>query len=210
MNRYFLKLNPSKTQVIVFHPDSKESEFVFSQLILSDGSHVQISNQVYNLGVLLDSKMSFSPHIIASIAQGYALIRNVAGIRKYISREHLKTLVNSIIIAKFDHCNSLYAGISSYEAGRLRKFQNACSRLIYNKKRGEHMSGILQELHWLPCEARTYFKILCYVFKCLHDLAPSYLSELLQIKQQQELTLCAPRTLTSYGDRAFSSIGPRL
>ena len=210
MNRYFLKLNPSKTQVIVFHPDSKDSEFVFSQLILSDGSHVQISNQVYNLGVLLDSKMSFSPHISASIAQGYALIRNVAGIRKYISREHLKTLVNSIIIAKFDNCNSLYAGISSYEAGRLRKFQNACARLIYNKRKGDHVSGILQELHWLPCEARTYFKILCYVFKCLHDLAPSYLSKLLLIKQQQDLTLSVPRTLTSYGDRAFSSIGPRL
>ena len=60
--------------------------------------------------------MSFSPHISASISQGYGLIRNITGIRKYISREHLKTLVNSIIIAKFDNCNSLYVGISAFEA----------------------------------------------------------------------------------------------
>ena len=210
MNRFFLKLNPSKTQVIVFHPDSKHSDIAFGQIILSDGSRVQISNQVYNLGVTLDSTLSFSPHISASISHGYGLIRNITGIRKYISREHLKTLVNSIIIAKFDNCNSLYAGISAYEAGRLRKFQNACARLIYNRKKRDHVSDLLHELHWLPCEARSYFKIVCYVYKCLHNLAPSYLSELLVVKQSHDLTLCVPRTLTSYGDRAFSCIGPRL
>ena len=210
MNRYFLKLNPSKTQVIIFHPDSKHSDISFGQLILSNGSRVQISNQVYNLGVTLDSNMSFSPHISASISQGYGLIRNITGIRKYISREHLKTLVNSIIIAKFDNCNSLYVGISAYEAGRLRKFQNACARLIYGRNKREHVSDILRELHWLPCEARTYFKIVSYVFKCLHNLAPIYLSELIVIKQLQDFTLYVPRTLTSYGDRAFSCIGPRL
>ena len=120
-----------------------------------------MSDQVYNLGVIMDSTMSFSPHISASISQGYGLIRNIAGIRKYISREHLKTLVNSIIVAKFDNCNALLPGISAYEAGRLRKFQNACARLIYNKKRHDHVSGLLKELHWLPCETRTHFKIVC-------------------------------------------------
>ena len=154
--------------------------------------------------------MSFSPHISSSISQGYGLIRNIAGIRKYISRDHLKTLVNSIIVAKFDNCNSLYSGISSFEAGRLRKFQNACARLIYNKKKRDHVSGIMQELHWLPCEARIFFKIVCYVFKCIHGLAPSYLSELLVVKHHQDLSLCVPRTLTSYGDRAFYCVGPKL
>ena len=179
-------------------------------MILCDGSYVQISDQVYNLGVTLDSNLSFSPHISATISQGYNLIRNIAGIRKYISREHVKTLVNSIIIAKLDNCNSLYMGISAYEAGRLRKFQNSCARLIYNKKKRDHVSGILKELHWLPCEARTYFKVLCYVYKCLHNKAPSYLSELLVIKSFEDLIFHIPRTLTSYGDRAFSTAGPRL
>ena len=67
-----------------------------------------------------------------------------------------------------------------------------------------------QELHRLPSEARTYFKILCYVFKCIHGLAPLYLSELLIIKQHQDLTLQIPRTFSTYGDRAFYSAGPKL
>ena len=210
MSKYFLKLNPAKTQVIVFHPDSAYSEIAFHQLILSNGSHVRITNQVYNLGVTLDSNMSFAPHISSTLSQGYSLIRNIAGIRKYISREHLKTLVNSIIIAKLDNCNSLFIGISAYEAGRLRKFQNSCARLIYGMKSRDHVSGILQELHWLPCEARTYFKILCYVFKCYHNLAPAYLSDLLTVKEPHDRTWCIPRTLTKYGDRSFACSGPRL
>ena len=72
------------------------------------------------------------------------------------------------------------------------------------------MSDFLKELHSLPREARTYFKIICYVFKCLHNKAPSYLSDLLVIKSYEDLTLNIPRTLTSYGDRAFSAAGPRL
>ena len=210
MNEYFLKLNPSKTQVIVFHPDSKHCNVVFSQLILSNGSHIQFTDQVYNLGVTLDSKMSFSPHITSTISQGYQIIRNIAGIRKFISRDHLKTLVNSLIIAKLDNCNSLRFGISAFDSGRLRKFQNSCARLIYKKGKSDHVSAILYELHWLPCEARTCFKILCYVYKCLHGIAPSYLSELLIVKHSQDLTLNIPRTLTSYGDRSFACAGPRL
>ena len=210
MNKYFLKLNPSKTQVIVFHPESKLCKVVFNQLILSDGSHVQLSNQVYNRGVTLDSKMSFSPHITSTISQGYRLIRNIAGIRKYISKEHLKMLVNALIIAKLDNCNSLHFGISALDSTRLRRFQNSCARLIYGKKKRDHVSGILHELHWLPCEARSVFKILCFVFKCFHGLAPSYLSDLLKTVRVEDLTLHIPRTSTNYGDRAFSSAGPRL
>ena len=210
MKRYFLRLNTSKTQVIVFHPDSKLCKVVFSQLILSDGSHIQLSDSVYNLGVTLDAQMSFSPHVSSIISQGYRLIRNISGIRKFVSRDHLKTLVNSIIIAKFDNCNSLLFGISAFDTGRLRRLQNSCARLIYNVRKRDHVSYILQELHWLPCEARICFKILCYVFKCIHDLAPIYLSELLVSRQSHDLSLQIPKTLSNYGDRSFSCAAPRL
>ena len=42
----------------------------------------------------------------------------------------------------------------------------------------EHISPVLQELHWLPVEQRIIFKILLMTFKCLNGIAPSYLSDL--------------------------------
>ena len=77
-------------------------------------------------------------------------------------------------------------------------------------KSRDHAAGILQELYWLPCEARTYFKILCYFFKCLHSLAPTYPSDLLTVKEPHERTWCIPKTLPKYGDKSFACSEPRL
>ena len=210
MNKHFLKLNPSKSQVIVFSPAAVSNQIVFEQLLLSDGSVIELSDEVMNLGVTLDSQLTFSSHITSSISHGYQLIRNIVGIRKFLSVDNLKTLVNSIIVAKVDNCNSLLYGISSYDSNRLQKFQNSCARLIYGKRKYDHVSGILQELHWLPSESRTYFKILCYVFKCIHGLAPTYLSDLIVISRDSNLYLKVPRCQSKIGDRAFSVAGPRL
>lgn len=210
MKKHFLKLNPSKSQVIVFHPKSCSGKIVFDQLMLSDGSFIPISSQVNNLGVLLDSMLTYSPHITSTVAQGYFHLRNLAGIRKYLSVDNQRTLVNSIVIAKVDNCNSLLYGISHYDSNKLQLFQNSCARFIFRKKKFEHVSGILRELHWLPSEARVYFKVLCYVFKSLHELAPSYLSELIHISRVNVLLLDVPRSRSKVGDRAFSRVGPRL
>ena len=72
------------------------------------------------------------------------------------------------------------------------------------------MSGILKQLHWLPSEIRPYFKLLCYVYKSIHDLAPAYLSELIVVRREYDLSLSVPRCAGKSGDRAFSTAGPRL
>ena len=210
MNEHFLKLNPTKSQVIVFYPKEHLGQAVFDRLLLSGGSYIQISREVLSLGLIIDAQLTFSPYISSMISQGYHLIRNVSSIRKYLSTKHVKTLVNSIVIAKVDNCNSLLYGISAFDSDRLQKFQNSCARLIYWKGKYDHVSGILKELHWLPTEVRTYFKLLCCVFKCLHDLAPSYLSELINIRREYDLSLIVPRCASRVGDRAFSVSGPRL
>ena len=210
MCKHFLKLNPSKSQVIVFYPKAKSGQVVFERLMLSDGTYIPLSSEVYNLGVTMDSQLTFSPHISSTIRHGYQLVRNVSSISKFLSQDHLKTLVNSIVIGKVDNCNSLLYGVSAYNSDRLQKFQNSCARTIYRKRKYDHVTGILRELHWLPSEARPYFKLLCYVYKCLHDLAPSYLSDLIAIRRAYDLTLVVPRSSTQIGDRAFSQAGPRL
>lgn len=39
------------------------------------------------------------------------------------------------------------------------------------------------ELHWLPVQARMHFKILSLAFKAIHGFAPSYISNLLALRQ---------------------------
>ena len=61
------------------------------------------------------------------------------------------------------------------------------------------------------------FKSLVLTYKCLHNQAPNYLSDLLTVRQSTYNTrsslhtrLHVPRTYKSVGDRAYSSFAPQL
>jgi hypothetical protein len=76
----------------------------------------------------------------------------------------------------------------------------------------------LKSLHWLPVHYRIQFKIILITFKCIHNLAPSYLSDLITIhqptritRQSSTLTLVVPQHRRSrFGGRSFHITGPQL
>ena len=82
----------------------------------------------------------------------------------------------------------------------------------------EHITPVLRDLHWLPVHDSIRFKILLMTFKCLNQLAPSYLSDLLihyrpsrTSQSSHKELLVQPRChLKTYGERAFSFIAPKL
>ena len=101
-------------------------------------------------------------------------------------------------------------GICESEISRLQRLQNSCARLIYGKKKFDHVSGLFAELHWLPVRRRIIFKALLFVFKVFTGSAPVYLINCLTIINIENRILNVPKTLTTYGDRAFSNYSPRL
>ena len=82
----------------------------------------------------------------------------------------------------------------------------------------DHISPILQSLHWLPVRQRISFKILLFTFKIINGQAPGYLSETITIRKTarslrsgKAVMLEAPRTTTqAYGDRSFSYMAATL
>ncbi|XP_075311202.1 protein unc-13 homolog B isoform X3 [Odontesthes bonariensis] len=71
---------------------------------------------------------------------------------------------------------------SQSSLSRLQLVQNAAARLLTNTNRRVHVTPVLNSLHWLPELYRIDFKLLMFVFKALNGLAPSYLSELLTVR----------------------------
>lgn len=210
MKASFLKLNSSKSQVIIFTPKNLASQVYIEQIKLTDGCSIPVTTMVTNLGVKLDHELSLAPQINSICSQSYRLLRNLASIRKFISTKDLQLLVQSIIVSRIDNCNSLLYGVLAGNINKLQKLQNACARLIFGKKRREHVTPLLKELHWLPIRQRIVFKILLLVFKFYQEMTPIYISELLHKSTRNELTLIVPRANTQYGDRAFSNCAPRL
>ena len=128
------------------------------------------------------------------------------------------TLVHALVTSRLDNGNALLCGITEKQLNKLQLAQNAAERMLTRTRKFDHISSILMiKLHWLPIRHRIHFKLIMPTWKALHDVAPNYLCELLlpytpkrTLRSTDKLLLTTPRTLSSYGDRAFYAAAPKL
>ena len=78
---------------------------------------------------------------------------------------------------------------------------------------------MLQDLHWLRSQERVDFKLALLVYRCLHGLAPRYLSDYIQrvadsnhrrLRSSSSQLVIRRTRLSTVGDRAFPVAGSRL
>ena len=84
----------------------------------------------------------------------------------------------------------------------------------------DHANPLLKDLHWLPIRQRIDFRVSSLVYKCLHNMAPSYLIQhctpVADVPGRQHLRsasrfmVTVPRARTKIGARAFGISGPTV
>ena len=85
-------------------------------------------------------------------------------------------------------------------------------KILTLRRKFEHITPILQELHWLPVEHRITYKILLTTHRALNGKAPQYITDLLipyiparNLRSEREGYLVVPKTHTkTFGKRAFA------
>ena len=170
------------------------------------------------MGVYFDPTLSFQEHVSTVRRSCYLELRRISSVRHYLSEDATHTLVRTLILSKLDYCNSLLAGCPKYLLSDLQKVQNSAARLIFKAKRTEHVTPLLDSLHWLPVEKRIEYKLSLLCFKCITmKSAPVYLSDLLQLyTPSRDLRSSADARLLrrpfartkSFGERAFCYQAP--
>uniref|UniRef100_A0A8C6LGB2 Reverse transcriptase domain-containing protein n=1 Tax=Nothobranchius furzeri TaxID=105023 RepID=A0A8C6LGB2_NOTFU len=214
MAENFLQLNQDKTEVLVIGPEAQREKLLPKLQSLSFNP----SEQVKNLGVIFDSELTFIPHIKNITKIGFYHLKNIARVRPILSRANTETLMHAFITSRIDYCNALLSGLPKKSISGLQILQNSAARVLMKTRRREHMTPVLESLHWLPVCFRINFKVLLMVFKCLNGLGPSYLSELLlqyepsrTLRSSGRRLLVIPKVRTqTHGEASFQCYGPRL
>jgi len=70
-----------------------------------------------------------------------------------------------------------YAHCHIFTRQRLQRVQNCAARLVLSAPPRSSYLRLLQQLHWLPIEARVSYKLCCLMYWVVHRAAPSYLTE---------------------------------
>ena len=212
-----LKLNTEKTELLYLHSRFRPCLDLGAINLGSD--NVYPSPKARNIGAIFDSTLTMSAHVNSIVKSGFYHLRNIAKIRNVLSRETTKILIHAFVCSRIDNYNSLLFGLPKNLVNKLQHLMNAAARVIARVDIHDHISPVLKELHWLPVEQRIIFKINLITFKCLNDLAPSYLKELITLYQpnrtlrssSDKLKLATvPYNLKNYGYRSYSVHAPIL
>ena len=153
------------------------------------------------------------PHVNAVCQSSFFHLRNIGFISKYLTYDAAKIIIDAFVVSKLDYCNSLLYGLPSYLIRKLQHVQNSAARLVNQCPRFCHITPVLRDLHLLPVSFRIEFKIMLITYKVLHDRAPIYIQELLQLytpshnlrSSNRNLLVKPYFNLNSYGKRELPS-----
>ena len=213
----YLKLNDDKTDFIILGSSCNLAKVKTSSIQI--GEHIiSKSDCVRNIGALFDASMRMVEQVNQLSRTAWFHLHRISKIRQYLTTEQTQCIIHAYVTSRLDQNNSLLSGVPSTLLKKLQTIQNASAKVIVGRKKYDHVTEHLKELHWLPISQRYVFKILLIVFKTLSGKGPDYIKDLLQsyepsrkLRSSSEGLLTVPKTrCVSYGDRAFSVIAPKL
>ena len=174
-----LQLNPKKSEVIQFTATRGRDR-------VDDVAAIRVSNAVIapvstvrSLGVTLDKKLSFDQHVTNTCRSCYYHIRALRHVRESLPDDVARTVACSLVCCRLDYCNSLFVGMTRANFSKLQRVQNSLARVVLRRRKFDHITPALMELHWLPVEHRVTFKLATLAFTIKNTGQPGYLRELL-------------------------------
>ena len=111
----------------------------------------------------------------------YYHLSRIAEIRASLTVVAYKTLVQALVVPRLDYGNALLYDITGRPLHRLEMIQHSAAGIIMCIGRHDRQSitAVLRQLHWLPAKWRINHTIVILVFRSLHGLTPSCVSNLL-------------------------------
>ena len=100
-----------------------------------------------------------------------------------LSYNACSTIIHALISCRLDYCNSLLYNVPTHKTDHLQRLQNQCARILTKSPRREHITPVLKSLHWLKIQDRITYKILMLTYKSYHNIAPTYLCELISRRE---------------------------
>ena len=175
---------------------------------------------VRNLGVVLDCHLSMKDHIAKVCKISCYHLRNIRRIRKFLTQDAAASLIHAFVTSQLDYCNSLLAGLPKYLINKLQSIQNAAIRTLLKLRKYDPVTPAFHQVHWLPVRYRIRYKVCLLVFKALHGMAPSYLTDMLQVRKAGRYNLRSRArpvmldeqkyTCKTFGGRSFGVQGPKM
>jgi hypothetical protein len=132
-----LQFNPSETELIWFS-SSRRLKHLDNTPLLVRADLVQPFNVARDLGLHLESCLSFVPHITKVLQTCFGVLRQLKKVIRSLPRDVLRQLVQSFVLSHVAYCNALFVGLPQRQLTRLQTVINVAARLVSGVGRCDH------------------------------------------------------------------------
>lgn len=209
-----LKLNSTKTELMVFGPTQLRNQAKALLNIKINDVRINISEYSKNLGLWLDENLRFTKHVNYLCQSSYIILKQLYSQRDIMSSNLKLQLCNSLIISKLSYCDTVYGpALLNVDSMRLQRIQNSCYRFSFGIRKFETgISEKIQQSGQLKLEKLRKLHLLSITHKVLKTKTPGYLHIKLQKlhnfsnsrETRHKHLLKIPRHATALFTRSFS------
>lgn len=211
-DKHNLRLNPSKSKLLLFCTSKKRDLLKSKMDIMIDGELIHFTPCAKNLGVVIDENLRFQDHVSNLIKSCYVGLRLLYANRGLLTFKMKKMLCVSLILSKLSYCSVIfYPCIDQITSNRLQRIQNTCCRLTCNLRKYDHLTPSFKLLKWLKINNVFKYNFLNFLSNVMKTSTPSYLNNKLIFRSnihdrtvRNKNILTMPHHRTAMFQRAFT------
>jgi len=206
-----LQLNATKTRFFGAHHlvDNISCPQISSPSVTTKSYHSR------PVAIYMDTDLSMQTHVLWTASGCFAVLRRIESIRRSVTQSVLQSLV--VALSRLNYGRTVHSGLPQQLVDKLQSVQNTMTWLIFATRHRDHISPLLQGLHWLRVADRITFRLVVLTYRCLHSSAPEYLTRQLQrvfdvdtcqwLRSSSSTALVTSRTSQStIGGRCFFAV----
>ena len=110
MRQSFLKMNESKTEIVMFETQNQCNKITTTAIDVGDTS-VNISPELTYLGVLLDQHLTLTAHILTQAKKASYHLYRIRQIIKFLDPPVKQTLISSLVMSHLDYTNTIFVNL---------------------------------------------------------------------------------------------------
>ena len=166
-NDNFMQANPSKFQAITLCGRNPNRDLVFQV----NGATIPSLPEVKLLGVTIDNKLSFIPHVSNVCQKASKQVNALSRLSKYLSYKSRFNVYNAFVRSNFTYCSSVYYKTGRTNERKLEKVHERAIRAVANDFTSPY-SDVLSRCNVLMFYDQHEMIFIEHVFKVINGAAP--------------------------------------
>ena len=203
-----MKLNLEKTQFIVIGTPSNIKR-VGDLHITLDGINIYSQPTLKSLGLILDSSLTWSPHIANLIKRIFLTQQNLRPLKPILSNENLIRIFNASVVSLFNYMAGVWGSACAQTLQPLEASMRQVARFLLGVKKYDPVRHrINSDLNWLLPRSNYFYKSFCFIYLTLQNEIPYFCNFLLKNsdihayntrnKENVRINFCPKNALSSH------------